>query len=344
MQVDWKQVDCAVKDVRTQLCHMALDASTRASRFWKIVREPQPKSNAETGAAKPSSQLIRVRTNLRDALKHVQQSIATLAWVFPLTVAGCSLLTSGLAFVLCMRIAALLLPGAGPELVWGLAILPSLLCGACAGHISGCLALATTTGLTGNQRRSLAMHLPARRVPAHWPGYLVNWLYGGDWLTERDEDVFMPYIRAFVTGDAPETPDDEMKLWAQLVRQAGSRKRCLEIGQATRELAVLAGLPNWVRDLSPGTTLPQLRERLGDEATRKWSYKLLRHAIERMPELGDWIDPRDADTAHFELWATQLPGDREALLVAIRPDYHRLQTKPIGSRPATNEILGDEAA
>ncbi len=199
------------------------------------------------------------------------------------------------------------------------AFLPAILLAAAAGQAAGNAILARMSGMTHADRRYLALHVPWSRAPGRWPGYFRNWIYGGDWLVDIQNEDIMPYVRVFVTGEVPASIDEEIGLWSQVLAYAPCRGRDgLETGHAVRELASVDRLPDWTREIAPGTSLPTLQKRLG-RVGRDWAACLLQRARIRMPELAG-ADDRPED-ALFEFHYLRLQNTREALLVIIRPRH-----------------------
>ncbi len=196
-----------------------------------------------------------------------------------------------------------------------LAIIPSMLFAAVVAHGFGNLYIRKVTGLSIKERYSLAIHMPWENAPEGWSLSLKKWLYCGDWLVENDSGDMMPYVRAFVTGKAPVTIDEEVDLWQNIMQ--GSKKRFEgSIGHSVRELACLERLPAWTTEITPGMNLHELEKSLGT-AGHKWAVSLLKRAASRRGDLKDVDLDGDLSEAIFEFYSSKLGNGRECLMVII---------------------------
>jgi len=208
-------------------------------------------------------------------------------------------------------------------LLAAVSVIPALLFAPATGQVAGSMALRYITGLTSWQRRALAIHLPWYRAPRHWPLYLRNWLYSGDWLENCHENSESIYVRAFVTGQQPPDLQEELILWEHLLMPHVNGKR-LEVRMAVWEMRWLEKLPEWTQNLIAGESLSDLERRLGAAAT-KWALSLLHRAASRIPEFIPADFSGDPHRAAFEFSYAVLPGGREGLLIIIR--HRRVEEK-----------------
>jgi hypothetical protein len=200
------------------------------------------------------------------------------------------------------------------------ALLPCVLGGAAISHMAGNTLLRILTGINDKERRCLALHLPWRSTPAEWPRYLRKWMYTGDWLVENFGSDLLPYVRAFITGSAPENLESELDLWAELMSgtRTGSAGHDFEVGHSVREMACVQRLPSWAKDVMPGMTLRDLELQLG-KAGREWATSLIRRAARRK-KIFQHIDLQgDLHEVSFEFHFCEMDAGREGLLVIIRP-------------------------
>jgi hypothetical protein len=260
------------------------------------------------------------RPELADLMKRVDGRLVTARRVFPVVVAasvvGGLLGTYALAQGVLYRL--------GPAMPGWLALMtafdPSALLALAAGHLAGQWCLRAACGLSEGERKCLALYIPHTRAPHHWPGAFRNWIYGGDWLSDSRTEELFTYTRAFLVGSAPESIEEELEIWTQLYSGVGGGLRGgVEAGHAVRELACLEKLPSWARHLEPGTTLPDLLQRLG-RAGRSWAEGLLRRAAVKHPAFrAEEGGACRLAEARFEFHYCLLRNGREALVVMIRP-------------------------
>ncbi len=292
---------------------------------------PTPENNPDSAPEK-ALPVQPARPELRGIVSLLERSLRSLHLVFPLCSLAGGLAATIATFALADGLNQLLGLELPAWLALGIICPPLLLAALGGGHLTGNLVLRLWTRLGPAERVCLALHLPWNRVPAHWPQYLVNWLYTGDWLKRQERDEMLPYMRAFVTGGAPATIEEELRIWSELTRR-GSFRGEFEIGQSVRELACMDRLPGWTREIENGADLPTLTGRLGPVAN-EWSASLLRRAAQRLPNLF----AGDAETAlnlvDFEFQYCRLPENRECMLVIIRPRDTETPVAPTASAAA----------
>ncbi len=288
-----------------------LSAGRIRGLFSPVTRE-EPVATREGVVPVPA-----VRPEVKRIAAAVDKAVRPVRRYFRWTVAAAglgALVGSLLIFQLGTRFLA---PEAASIVVFGLALLPAALVGAAFGQLAGNLLIRALTRISDPERRCLALHVPWSRAPGRWPTCLRNWIYGGDWLRTTERDILLPYVRAFVTGEAPRTIEEELALWSELLAQTANRNvNGLEVGHAVRDLASLERLPDWTREVDPGTTLPKLVQRLG-QVGRDWAICLFRRAVNRMPELAE--ADKTMDQVLFEFHYCMLSREREALVVVLRP-------------------------
>lgn len=264
-----------------------------------------------------------MRDHLRNCLTRIEKRLNELPLVFHSAVMGATVLGMCASGTAIYTIAETVSPYPRAWVLTLLTLPPALLVGFIAGHVAGKLALQFEAGFTPAERRCLALHVPWSRVPERWPPYLKNWIYGGDWLHGLKMDDVMPYVRVFLTGPVPESLEEEVAIWEELTHAScGAFNGELEVGRSARELAMIGHLPDWTREIEPGSTLASVRNRLGNIA-HNWSVTLLNRASARIPELLQDNTAPDLNKAEFEFQHIELHDHREALMVVIRPKPQR---------------------
>lgn len=269
---------------------------------------------------KNNAQRNESRERLRSLLTRVQDAAKRLPWIFPWSVAGVFFASTGALIGLACGLLYILPLSLSLEFFALAALLPCVLGGAALSHLAGNMLLRILTGLSDKERRCLALHLPWRSTPAEWPRYLRKWMYTGDWLVEDFGSDLLPYVRAFITGPAPESLETELDLWAELMSgtRAGGGGHDFEVGHSVREMACVQRLPSWAKDVMPGMTLQDLELQLG-KAGREWAMSLIRRAARRK-KIFHHIDLEgDLHEVSFEFHFCEMDAGREGLLVIIRP-------------------------
>lgn len=208
-------------------------------------------------------------------------------------------------------------PSMSPLLHIAVGLVPTVLLAAAFAHQFGNFYVYRLSGITLKERHSLALHLPWNRTPKEWPKCFRRWVYCGDWLIEDFSGDLLPYVRTFITGDAPTTIEEELDLWESFM--AHTRKTLdFEVGHSVREMAAVESLPKWVREVTPGMNLPELERTLG-KAGHDWAVSLLKRAASRKRVFAN-VDIRgDLHEALFEFHYCRLPEGREGLMVILRP-------------------------
>lgn len=203
---------------------------------------------------------------------------------------------------------------------WALAcfiIPPSFLSGAAVGQMGGNIFLRIRLGLDEVTRRGFAARLTLGRVPASWPNVVRRWLFTGDWLGAPACDARFPYMRIFILGEAPEHCKDEEAIWAEIQTQICGEV-AWESGSSHREISYPSVLPEWARQVSRGDGIKELVGRIGQRAAEEWVSHLWRRACRQWPALSGPC-PSAQQTDSFELHYLSLSGNREALVVVLRP-------------------------
>lgn len=195
---------------------------------------------------------------------------------------------------------------------------PGMLVGAAVGQLAGNYFMRTWFGIDEETRRGFATRLTLGRTPEGWPLLVKRWLFTGDWLKSPVFDPRLPYVRIFVSGAAPESCAEEDALWREIhCRVSGDS--LWEAGANHREISYPQELPGWARKVEPGDGVEELDKRLGKTVSRQWLSHLWRRACKQWPLLGSGDYPADARRECFEAHHLYLSGEREALLVVLRP-------------------------
>lgn len=195
---------------------------------------------------------------------------------------------------------------------------PGLLAGAAAGQWAGNLFLRAWFGIDEPTRRGFATRLTLARAPEGWPLTVKRWLFTGDWMKSPVFDPRLPYVRIFVSGDAPASCADEDNLWRDIHTNI-SGDSLWEAGANHREISYPQQLPGWARKVQSGDGVEELDKRLGHYVSRQWLDHLWRRACRQWPLLGTGTYPDDARRECFEAHHLHLAGNREALVVVLRP-------------------------
>ena len=196
-----------------------------------------------------------------------------------------------------------------------IAVVPAILIAGVIAHSFGNFYIKVLTKLSQKEKFSLALHVPWESSSAQWPVVLKKWLYCNDWLVDNDSLDIMPYVRAFVTGSAPASVDEEVDLWRKILQ--GNRKGFnASVGHSVRELACLERLPVWTSEITPGMNLFELEKSLGS-AGRKWAIGLLKRAATKRTDLKEIALNGTFDDVIFEFFCSRLEDGRECLLVVI---------------------------
>ncbi len=280
-------------------------------------------ANVRAAGRKTAVTVMASRSELRMILRRIEQNKRSLPFTFHATVSGSILATLFLVFAGVAHTGQMIFPHKPVPLLVAIAFLPAVLLAAAAGHFSGNLLLRLVTRQGPAARRCLALHLPWNRCPRHWPLFLRNWIYGGDWLIGPELEAPQYYVRAFVTGPAPRNSHEEVAIWMELLRTAtGFGGGRIEVGRSTLEMVCLDRLPDWTRSLEPGTSLPDVVRRLG-QTGRDWASSLLQRAVLQMPGLAQIDLAGDLRDVSMELHYCTLSRNREGLLVFVRPRRER---------------------
>ncbi len=310
-----------------------LEASRRA-----LPATPQKEMSMRKGAARRNESISATIPELRRILSQVQRAVKVMPYAFTLSIWASFALTAVGSAVGLFMLGQMLAPAAAAALIVIAVLIPALLVAAAVAHGAGNFALRLMTGLSAPERRCLALHLPWSRTPGYWPRYLRKWIYCGDWLVDRFSHDLLPYVRAFVTGDAPATIEEELETWVELMNS--TRASCaheIEVGKSVRELACVEKLPAWTEDVEPGTSLPDLEEKLGDIG-HDWAVNLLKRAATRMQIFAQIDTDGDLHEASFEFHYCEMSGDRKGLLVILRPKFDH------PSRVMVDDTRSDEIA
>ncbi len=256
-----------------------------------------------------------VGTCIPELLKRVNRASVILNKSFSfmtyLVFAACSIVFS-MGICLALRF---MLPAFSPLLHIAIGVVPAILMAGVAAHFFGNFYIKTLTKLSLNEKYSLAIHVPWENAPEEWGQPLAKWLYLNDWLIDSNTGDMLPYVRAFVTGVTPNTVDDEVDLWKNILQ--GSKKSFdPSVGRSVRELACLQRLPAWTAEITPGMNLHELEKSLGS-AGRKWALSLLKRAAARRKDLQEAAQSGDLDQVIFEFFCSKLADGRECLLVII---------------------------
>ena len=195
---------------------------------------------------------------------------------------------------------------------------PGLLTGAAAGQAAGNIFMRLWFGVNQETRQGFAIRLTFARAPEAWPGLVGNWLFTGDWLKAPVYDPRLPYVRIFVSGEAPKSCAEENALWREIHGKV-SGDSLWEAGANHREISYPDALPGWARMVGEGDGVDEFDRRLGREISREWLSHLWRRACRQWPLLGSGDYPADARRECFEAHHLYLWGGREALLVVLRP-------------------------
>ncbi len=208
-----------------------------------------------------------------------------------------------------------IIPSFSPLLHIAMAVVPAILMAGVAAHSFGNFYIKMLTRLSIKEKYSLAIHVPWENAPEEWCLPLTKWLYLNDWLIDSNAGDMLPYVRAFVTGVTPNTVEEEVDLWKNILQ--GSKKSFdPSVGRSVRELACLQRLPAWTTEITPGMNLHELEKSLGN-AGRKWAMSLLKRAAARRKDLQEAAQSGDLDQVIFEFFCSRLAGGRECLLVII---------------------------
>lgn len=209
-------------------------------------------------------------------------------------------------------------PYAAPVYLAAFIMPPCILLGAAAGQGAGNRFMGSWLRVDQETRRGFATRLTLGRVPESWPLPVRRWLFTGDWLKSPVFDPRLPYVRIFVSGDAPANCAEEDGLWREIhCRVSGDS--LWEAGANHREISYPRELPGWARGIQPGDGAEELDRRLGRTVSRQWLNHLWRRACKQWPLLGSGDYPADARRECFEAHHLRLSGEREALLVVLRP-------------------------
>ena len=195
---------------------------------------------------------------------------------------------------------------------------PGLLAGIAAGQGAGNAYMRLWFGINQATRRGFATRLTLARAPEGWPEVVTKWLFTGNWLKTPDYDARLPYVRVFVSGNAPKSCAEEDALWREIHSRV-SGDGLWEAEANHRELSYPTTLPGWARLIEPGDGVHQLDIRLGRETSRQWLEHLWRRACRQWPLFGGGDYPVDARRECFEAHHLHLQGGREALMVVLRP-------------------------
>lgn len=296
----------------TETAEVSLD-STR----WMPISQLMQQSAARAESGQSGETADPTRPELRRILRRIQGCVRTLPRLFGGVVGAVFCGAGTAAFTLTMWLVSMFHESL--LVMVAVAAVPGLLIGMALGHVAGNITLRRYTGLTKLERRCLALHLPWCRTPKYWPEYLRRWIYNGDWLIDAQSYQLLPYVRAFITGKTPQTIEEELQIWNELMaRTRKSASPELEVGQSIRELACVAKLPEWTREIDPGMSLDQLQKTLG-KVGHDWAVSLLRRAGTRMPDLQELDPEKDLENVTFEFHHCQMSDERSGLLVILRP-------------------------
>lgn len=209
-------------------------------------------------------------------------------------------------------------PAISPHYLASAVLLPGLLAGAAAGQMSGNLFLKIWNRLGTSTRRGFAMRLTLGRCPMSWSVFLKRWLFTGDWLGHPAFDLRLPYLRIYIKGEAPVSCREEEALWREIHAHV-SGDEVWEAGANIREVSYPSELPVWAGDIANGEGFADLQRRIGRRAASEWVQHLWRRACRQWPSLGANDYPERARRECFEMHRLELSGNREALVVVLRP-------------------------
>lgn len=293
----------------------------RIGGFWKPFLHPTAGPRLVSAGTDPESTRHTQGVNgLFAVMERARAGAERSAQLFPLVTAIAFSAGSVLSAGILITLGHFLLNC--PHLLLALgAIVPSALIAGAIAHLVGNALIRRLSGLSNMERRSLALHLPWNRTPAEWSNYYRRWIYCGDWLVDNFSGDLLPYVRAFVTGEVPQSIEEELALWNGFMQR--SRNSCeMEVGHSVRELACVDALPNWTRDITPGMNLPELEKMLG-KAGRDWALSLLKRAATRKRIFSLVNTNGDLKEVLFEFHYSRLEDGREGLMVILRPHLPR---------------------
>jgi hypothetical protein len=193
------------------------------------------------------------------------------------------------------------------------------LVGAAGGQLGGNLFFQLWLGLDRETRRGFATRLTLARAPEEWALQVKKWLFTGDWMNSPVYDARLPYVRIFVSGDAPVSCAEEDRLWRE-IHDKVSGDSLWEAGANHREISYPMHLPAWARKVETGDGVEELDKRLGSDVSHAWVRHLWRRACRQWPLLGSGEFPLNARKETFEAHHLFLQHGREALLVVLRPN------------------------
>ncbi len=268
----------------------------------------------------PAQKHVHALSGLSLIMDKARAAVSPIKKAMPFVFSVSFLIVASACSVLIIIGAGMFFPETGTLTAFFFSLLPAILFGLGAGHIFGNYFIYAMAGLNDQERRSLALHLPWNKNPKNWPKYFRRWLYCGDWLVDNFSGDFLPYVRAFVTGDAPQTIEEELELWSEFLQNSRHNFK-IEVGHSIRELACVDSLPVWTKDITPGMDLPALEKALGT-AGHKWAVNLLKRAASRKRIFCNVNFSGDLSEIKFEFHYCLFESGREGIMVIIRPSVH----------------------
>ncbi|MDR1611985.1 MAG: hypothetical protein LBT97_04285 [Planctomycetota bacterium] len=215
---------------------------------------------------------------------------------------------------------------------------PGCLLGAAMGQRGGNRFLRLWYGLDEATRRGFAARLTLARAQAQWPRSTKRWLFTGDWLTVPEYDHRLPYVRIFVSGSQPKTCKDEDALWREILGNVSGDGNW-EAGANHREISYPSQLPGWARKIDAADGAGELERRIGENTARDWIGHLWRRAARQWPLLGSAEFPLHSGRRIFETHYLPLSGEREALVVVLRPAGFASETEADRGEAARSDSI-----
>ncbi len=257
----------------------------------------------------------------QDVFEHMEKCSAAFSYFLFNSAVGVATMTGMFAVMAGLTaLLAVFFPYVPQTYLACFTIPPALLAGVASGQFGGNCFLHFQFGIDQETRRGFATRLTLAHVPEDWPLQVKKWLFTGDWLKSPIYDPRLPYVRIFVSGKAPATCAEEDCLWREIHHKV-SGDSLWEAGANYREISYPQQLPSWARKVEPGDGVAELDERLGQKVAREWIDHLWRRACKQWPLLGSGDYPTTARKECFETHHLYLFGNREALLVVLRPSF-----------------------